>query len=90
VKIEIQNDAVTTRAGVSAAGKNYSIRNQEAWFHQVGVPYPTRIELSLDNNQAPWSVGEYSLDEKSFFVDKYRRLSVGRLKLIPISKAKAA
>ena len=89
MKIEIQTDAITTRSGTSAAGKPYTIRSQEGWLHTAGAPYPTRLEINLDDNQPPHSPGHYDVAEESFFVDKYRRLSVGRLKLIPIAASAA-
>jgi hypothetical protein len=90
VKIEIQDDAVTTRNGTSQKnGQPFSIRSQNAWLHTAGAPYPTKMEITLDRDQAPWPVGEFTVDETSFFVDKFRRLSVGRLKLIPLAATAA-
>lgn len=90
MKIEIQSDTISTRSGTSAAGKPYSIRSQQGWLHTAAAPYPSCLEINLEDNQPPHSPGYYEIDENSYFIDKYRRLTVGRLKLIPLASHGAA
>lgn len=91
ISIEIKSDQVTSKTGLSKrTGQNYSMREQEAWAFLIGQqdgrqqPFPTRIILTLDDNQIPFSVGSYNLDPASIFVGQFYRLSLGKLKLVPV------
>ncbi|MBI2779418.1 MAG: helix-destabilizing protein [Gammaproteobacteria bacterium] len=98
INIEIKTDQSLTRSGVSKkSGQQYSLREQEGWVFLLAHdgrphPYPTRILLQLEDNQAPFPVGSYVLDPASFFVGSFGKLTIGRIKLSPAQKntAKAA
>jgi len=93
IKVEVKSIEVVTKSGTSArTGKPYSIREQ------VGVyaflidregkpnPYPTRINLSLRDEQEPYPVGQYVLGAESFYVDRFNALSLGPV-LRPLAQA---
>lgn len=89
IKIEIASNAVETKSGISAkTSKAYSIRQQEGWATiyngQTGTvnPHPQKIVFTLEDNQAPYPVGQYLLDPSSLYIGKFDALSVGRVKLI--------
>lgn len=87
MRIEIQSTDLFTKSGnAKTTGKPYSIRKQDAWAHIEGQPYPVRISFNLEDNAAPYQIGMYVLDERSFYVDKFGNLSIGRLLLNPIQK----
>ncbi|MBK9394262.1 MAG: helix-destabilizing protein [Uliginosibacterium sp.] len=88
-KIEILVGAATKRSGTSKGGKPYEMIEQEAWAHvcdQQGnpAPYPSRIVLTLENNQMPYPAGHYTLHESCFYVGDYQKLTLGRVRLVPI------
>lgn len=90
LKIEVKSPLVTEISGTSKAGKPYFIRKQSAWAHTYDDkgnpnPYPERIELSLNDGQDPFPVGNYTLSDKSFFVGDFNSLTVGRLILDPVA-----
>ena len=85
--IEIQSTELFVKSGnAKSTGKPYSIRKQDAWAHIEGQPYPVRIGFNLEENAAPFQPGMYVLDERSFYVDKFGNLSIGRLILSPVQK----
>ena len=90
LKIEILVGTATKKSGTSAKnGKAYEIVEQEGWAHvsdQNGnpAPYPSRISIQLENGQPPYLPGSYTLADGSFFVGDFSRLSIGRLRLVPI------
>lgn len=92
LRIEIKSPLVQEISGVSKAGKPYNIKKQVAWaslYDQNGQsePYPARIELSLNDGQAPYPVGLYVLSDKCFYVGDFGSLTVGRLLLDPVKGA---
>jgi len=96
-KIEILAGVATKKTGTSKGGKPYEIVEQEGWAHvcdQQGnpAPYPSRISITLDNNQPPYPPGAYTLHESCFYVGDFSRLTLGRLRLLPLmeTKVKAA
>lgn len=98
IKVEVKSTEVVTKSGVSArTNKPYSIREQVAvyafLFDRDGRanPYPTRVTISLRDEQEPYPVGLYTLAPESFYVDRFNALSLG-LVLRPMAQpaAKAA
>lgn len=92
LKIEIKSALITEISGTSKLGKPYHMRKQSAWAHtydQQGNPnpYPERIELTLNDGQDPFPVGNYTLSDKCFFVGDFGKLEVGRLVLEPVAAA---
>lgn len=96
IRIEIKSPAVTENSGVAKnTGKPYTIRKQTAWAHVVdqdGKPYeyPARVELQLENDQAPFQPGNYTIAPASFFVGDYDKLAMRRLVLQPLQAKVAA
>lgn len=96
LKIQIDTTIVDHKNGTSAkTGKPYSIREQEAWaflFDRSGKPHPhpTKIRLTLDDDQQPYAVGNYTLCPSSIYVDRFNQIAI-RARLRPVvQQAKAA
>jgi phosphoglycolate phosphatase-like HAD superfamily hydrolase len=90
IRIEVKSTDIFPFSGISQkTGKPFSIRNQEVYAFTVDDngnprPYPEMIKLSLDDNQLPYPVGFYTIKAQSLFVDKFQRLSIGRLFLVAV------
>lgn len=82
VKAEFQTRNVVRKRD----SKAFQFREQSA---QVDLPNGERrvIAVSLEDGQAPYAPGEYTLLESSFYVDRNGRLSLGRLHLAPAEAA---
>lgn len=95
LRVEITSVEVTTKSGVSQrSGKPYSIREQEVWVHTCDKegrvrPHPERVLVTLDEGQAPYPPGSYSICPSSFLVDRFRMLDL-RLRLRPANSATVA
>lgn len=89
LQIEIKTNHILTRSGTSRkTGQPYLLREQEAWIHLQGTdgalhPYPTRMVISLADDQPPYAPGTYTLSPSSLFVGAFSRLTLGRLALVP-------
>ena len=88
--IEVHAAECRRRQFTSAAGRPVDLREQAAWFHQPGQPYPVPLKLTLPKDQPePYAVGKYTLDPSSFYVDRFGALNVSpRLKPVPPSPAR--
>ncbi|MDX1751475.1 MAG: single-stranded DNA-binding protein [Methylophaga sp.] len=88
MKIEILSQEIRTQSGTSKrTGNPYAIRKQTGFAHFDGEPYPVKMELNLPDGAIPYAPGNYTLDEKSFYVDRYGSLAVsGELKLKPAAQ----
>lgn len=86
MKIEIANVNVRNQSGTSQrTGKAYSMNKQEAYLHLDGQPYPVRFEFNLAEGAQPYQKGFYTVNDKSFIVDRFGSLGVsGQLDLIPV------
>jgi len=96
IKIEVSNETVEVRSGVSAkTGKPYSMREQEAYAHTVSrdgsaQKYPQRIKITLGDQQPAYPVGIYTVAAESFFVDRFDSLSLGLvLRPLPVAAAQS-
>lgn len=96
IKIEVKSIEVTTKSGVSARNnKPYSIREQVAvyaFLHDRDGkpnPYPTRISITLRDEQEPYPVGFYTLAPESLYADRFSQLSLGPV-LRPMAQTAAA
>jgi len=95
IKIEVESTEIKTKSGQSAkTGKNYSIREQDAWAFLAdpdGKPqkHPVAMKITLEDNQAPYPVGAYVLQASSVYVADFGRLSIGRVRMNPIPAAAA-
>jgi len=75
MKVEIASTDLDDRSGTSQAGKPYRIIKQTGYAF-IGGKYPEKISIRIEENQAPYSVGMYELDDSSFYVDKFGGLAV--------------
>ena len=89
LRIEVKSDEVNEKNGTSN-GRSYSIREQDAYWHQDGKPYPVLVKVNLDRNDAPYKPGFYQVLASSFYVGKYGQLMLGRLQLGPLRAQAAA
>lgn len=96
IKIEVKTTDVSTKSGISSkTGKPYTIREQEAWAHLYSVggphPYPSRVLITLEDNDPPYPPGAYTLDPSCLYAGRFGTLALGRIKLKAlVSSAKAA
>jgi len=90
IQIEIASAEVETRSGVSTRdGKqqDWRIREQKAYLKLPHFKYPQEISIRLEGDNAPYAEGSYSLASESFYIDKFRKLQIGRLNLEPIAQS---
>lgn len=86
MKIEIVSAETREQSGVSQkTGKNYHIRKQQAFVHLDGRKYPVEFVFNVPNDRQPYLPGFYSVDDISFFVDKFGGLGISHeIKLTPV------
>lgn len=93
IKIEVKSGTVTERRFPSKRepGKTVLFREQEAWAFLFSVsgphPYPSRIVLPLEPDQAAYPPGIYSVNDASVYVGDFGALRLGRLILQPVAAA---
>lgn len=93
MKIIVKNAEIEVKSGTSQkTGKPYSIKNQTGYVHFAHEEYPIEIKLRIRDEQAPYPPGEYTVDDRSFYVGKFKDFVAGTLALTPIRnlQAKAA
>jgi hypothetical protein len=73
---EIEKADVQVKTGVSAKGKNYSIREQTGYVQLPGQKYPQAVKVTLADDQQPYPPGKYQLAPESFFVGRFGDLQV--------------
>lgn len=85
MKIEIVSSEIREQAGTSQkTGKPYHIRKQQAFAHLEGQKYPVSFVLNVPNDRQPYTSGFYSIDETSFYVDRFGGLGLSQeLRLVP-------
>jgi hypothetical protein len=82
MKIQVKNDEVETVRGTGQSGRPYEMRKQAAYLLQGEEV--RRIELMLGRDQSPYAPGFYSIDDRSYEVDRFGNLKIGRLVLAPL------
>ena len=87
IRIEVVSTTVDERSG-NKNGRNWVIREQGAYAHlldETGKPhkYPVACLVPLEKDAAPYQLGFYMLDLRSVYVGEFRRLELGRVKLVP-------
>lgn len=88
IKIEVKDSATRVVSGNSKkTGKSYEFHKQDAFAHLPGEPYPVRMEFSHESAKDALAPGMYLLTPESFYVDRYGKLTLGRLKVVPVAKA---
>lgn len=86
IKIEIKPSQAFSdiRSGISkTTGKPYSISEQSAYIF-LGGDYPELFKFALESGQEPYPAGMYSLHETSLYVGHFNKLTIGKVKLIPL------
>lgn len=82
LKVEVATTMVNEKRGTSAkTGKAYCIREQEAWvttYDREGKqqPHPQKFNLTLDDDQKPYELGNYIIDPASIYVDRFGQLAI--------------
>jgi hypothetical protein len=79
--IEVKSPGVTEKTVKGKDGREYLIREQMGWA-DIGKPYPMEIRIPLAPVSEPYSAGKYLIDPSCLYVDRFGKLSLGRLKLI--------
>jgi hypothetical protein len=80
IRIEVKKvDVQDVSGNAKRTGKPYAFKKQTAWAHlydRKGTPddYPTRIEVTLDDGQAPYPPGVYTLAPSSFYSGSFGAL----------------
>jgi hypothetical protein len=87
IRVEVVSSTIDERSG-NKNGKDWLIREQGAYAHLLddeGKPhkYPVACIIPLERNAAPYPQGFYTLDLRSIYVGEFRRLELGRVRLIP-------
>jgi len=77
MKVKIENAQVIP-------GQKY--RNQWALIELAGMDFP--FQVGLGETQAPYPVGEYSIDETCFSTNRYHKLEMGFVRLLPVEAVK--
>ena len=91
IRIEVKNASYKSKSG-SKNGNPWTMNFQQIYIHgyyQDGFPSdsarPSSIQLDKDNPQ-PYAVGLYSLSDESFYFGEFDRLTLGRMKLVPLAE----
>jgi len=87
--IEIESSAVKSRSGVSAKGREYTIRDQDALCFKPGSRYPDKIKVNVPDGQSAYQPGRYELHPDSFQVSRFGNLEI-RAVLSPLPAQKAS
>lgn len=90
IRVTVAQTTVRELKGTSKnTGKPYHMRFQTGYAHTVDKdgntpPYPEKFEISLDQDQAAYAPGEYTLHPSAVYVDRDGRLAISaRLTAIP-------
>lgn len=92
LRVMIESEEVKEKSGTSPrTGKPYRIREQGAYIYLIGKDgkenrFPAQMRVSLEDDQAPYKQGEYTLALSSLYVGRFDSLVVGRVDLIPKSQ----
>ena len=77
IKIDIKSTECTEKSGTAkGTGKRYSFKEQQAWAHLPGEPYPSKIKLTLNDDEQPYPVGSYTLAPDSLYVGDFNALAL--------------
>lgn len=91
LRVVVESEEVNEKSGISPrTQKPYRIREQGAYVYLVDASgkekrFPTHVRLNLEDDQAPYKVGEYHLSLSSLYVGRFDALQVGRVDLVPKS-----
>lgn len=77
MRIEVKSEELKLVSGKSQrSGKEYSFHTQQAYAHITGKPYPVEMKLTIDKGCSAFPIGNYTLREDSFYIDKYGNLTL--------------
>lgn len=88
IRIEVTNREVHTRHIKSnRTGREFTFHEQEAFAfvhdrNGDASKYPGRITLTLGDDQEPYEPGMYMLAPQSLYVDRFGKLTIGRVQLV--------
>ncbi|PID50320.1 MAG: DNA-binding protein [Proteobacteria bacterium] len=87
LKIEFVSEEIVEKSGTAKGnGRPYHIRTQKGYAHIPGSRYPVEIGVNLSVDQAPFPKGFYQLQPSSFYVNKFKQLSLSsELDLQPVA-----
>ena len=89
IRIEILSEEVFVSRGTSKDGRIFEFHKQEGFVH-LGQKYPLRARIRIEPGK-PYSPGNYTLAQSSFWVDRYGELRMNpRLVPVPVAKPSAA
>lgn len=90
IRIEIVSTSFDDRVVPNKANpdKPWQFREQSGYAFLMdpeGKPmkYPIACAIPLEKDQAPYPVGFYTLDSRSIYVGDFRKLELGRVRLVP-------
>ncbi len=82
IPIEVKLAGVIEKAVRGRAdGREYLIREQVGYV-DLGKPYPQEVRIPVETGREPYAVGKYVVEPSCLYVDRYGKLSLGRLKLV--------
>lgn len=84
VKIEVRSPAIDQKTVKGKDGKEYVIREQSGWI-DLGKAYPQEVRIPVEQGKDAYPAGHYAMDPSCLYVDRFGKLSLGRLRLIPSS-----
>lgn len=82
IKIEIHTNETTSFNWQDKKGSSRTGYKQSGWAHLPDKPFPVEIQLRIDEPSKAYQAGVYTLDPKSFWVDRFGSLAVSPV-LIP-------
>ena len=83
IKIEVKSDHVETKTvRRKIDGKEYHICEQGGWI-DLGKAYPQEVRIPIEEKQPPYPAGRYVMDPTCVYVDRFGKLMIGRLRLLP-------
>jgi len=96
LRVLIKSTEVQTHSGIAkATNKPFSMRFQRGYAYLVGPDgrvdeMPDKCDIQLGDKQEPYAPGDYQISPASFVVGSFKRLSLGRLQLVPLGKPQSA
>jgi len=91
VMIEIESTEVAMKQGKAAkTGNDYCIRTQGAYLKLPHFKYPQALKITLPDDVPSYPVGTYTLDTESFWINEFKELKLGRVRLKPVTTSTVA
>jgi hypothetical protein len=83
IAVEVKHaDVIEKAVRGRTDGREYLIREQLGYV-DTGKPYPQEVRIPVETGREPYAVGKYLVDPTCLYVDRYGKLSLGRVKLVP-------